>query len=91
MKLTHSQISEIISNYTSSSKGFVTLQSLIINSLMKHERKLFVKEHEDKDEDEQCNGFRSRHWYSHELKFSFGIPRSYSSNSHPALLGLIRS
>ena len=69
MKLTHLQISEIISNYTSSSKGFVTLQSLIINSLMKHERKLFVKEHEDKDEDEQCNGFRSRHWYSHELKF----------------------
>ena len=31
MKLTHSQISEIISNYTSSSEGFVTLQSLIMN------------------------------------------------------------
>ena len=29
MKLTHSQISEILSNYTSSSKSFVTLQSLI--------------------------------------------------------------
>ena len=27
MKLTHSQISEILSNYTSSSEGFVTLQS----------------------------------------------------------------
>ena len=26
MKLTHSQISEILSNYTSSSEGFVTLQ-----------------------------------------------------------------
>ena len=48
MKLTHSQISEIISNYTSSSKVFVTLQSLIINSSINHERKLFVKEHEDK-------------------------------------------
>ena len=32
MELTHSQISEILSNYTSSSEGFVTLQSLI----MKH-------------------------------------------------------
>ena len=37
MKLTHSQISEILSNYTSSSEGFVTLQSLIMNSLMYHE------------------------------------------------------
>ena len=45
MKLTHSQISEIISDYTSSSERFVTLQSLIMNSLMNHERKLFVKEH----------------------------------------------
>ena len=40
MKLTHSQISEILSNYTSSSEGFVTLQSLIMNSLMYHEREL---------------------------------------------------
>ena len=32
MKLTHSQISEILSNYTSSSKSFVILQSLIVNT-----------------------------------------------------------
>ena len=38
MELTQAQISEIISNYTSSSKGFITLQSLIMNSLMGHER-----------------------------------------------------
>ena len=56
MKLTHLQISKIISAYTRSSEGFVILQSLIMNSLMNHERKLFVKEHEGK----QCNGFRSR-------------------------------
>ena len=43
MELTQSKISEIISNYTSSSKGFITLQSLIMNSLMGHERDLFVK------------------------------------------------
>ena len=42
MKLTHSQISEILSNNTSSSEGFVTLQSLIMNSLMFHEREVFV-------------------------------------------------
>ena len=65
MELTQLQISEILSNYTSSSDGFVTLQSLIMNSLMKHERDLFVNENEH----EQCNGFRSRRWYSHALSF----------------------
>ena len=55
MELTQLQISEIISNYTSSSEGFVTLQSLIMNSLMFHECELFVSENKD----EQCNGFRS--------------------------------
>ena len=53
MELTQSQISEIISNYTSSSKGFITLQSLIMNSLMRHERDSFVSV----DGHEQCNGF----------------------------------
>ena len=59
MELTQGQISEIISNYTSSSEGFVTLQSLIMNSLMARERELFVKANKN----EQCNGFRPRRWY----------------------------
>ena len=87
MKLTHSQISEILSNYTSSSEGFVTLQSLIMNSLMYHERELFVSENAH----EQCNGFRSRRWYSHGFEFSLRIPRSRSGNFYPILLGVIRS
>ena len=32
MELTQLQISEILSNYTSSSEGFVILQSLIVNT-----------------------------------------------------------
>ena len=87
MELTQLQISEILSNYTSSSEGFVTLQSLIMNSLMKHERDLFVNENAH----EQCNGFRSRRWYSHGFEFSLRIPRSRSGNFYPVLLGLIRS
>ena len=87
MELTQLQISEILSNYTSSSDGFVTLQSLIMNSLMKHERDLFVAN----TEHEQCNGFRSRRWYSHGFEFSLRIPRSRSGNFYPILLGLIRS
>ena len=76
MELTHSQISEILSNYTSSSEGFVTLQSLIMNSLMFHERELFVSGNAH----EQCNGFRSRRWYSHGFELSLRIPRSRSGN-----------
>ena len=87
MELTQLQISEIISNYTSSSEGFVTLQSLIMNSLMFHERELFVNENTG----EQCNGFRSRRWYSHGFEFSLRIPRSRSGNFYPVLLGLIRN
>ena len=87
IELTQLQISEILSNYTSSSEGFVTLQSLIMNSLMKHERYLFVNDNEH----EQCNGFRSRRWYSHGFEFSLRIPRSRSGNFYPILLGLIRS
>ena len=87
MELTHSQISEILSNYTSSSEGFVTLQSLIMNSLMFHERELFVHGNAH----EQCNGFRPRRWYSHGFEFSLRIPRSRSGNFYPVLLGLIRN
>ena len=58
-----------------------------MNSLMNHKRKLFVKEHKGK----QCNGFRSRRWYSHRFEFSLRIPRSHSGNFHPVLLGFICS
>mgnify|MGYP000420107691 FL=1 len=87
MELTQSQISEIISNYTNSSKDFITLQSLIMNSLMGHERDLFVNENEH----EQCNGFRSRRWYSHGFEFSLRVPCSRSGNFYPVLLDLIRN
>ena len=45
MKLTHSQISEILSNYTSSSEGFVTLQSLIMYFLLSLSIQLVVYMH----------------------------------------------
>ena len=54
---------------------------------MFHERELFVSENKD----EQCNGFRSRRWYSHGFEFSLRIPRSRSGNFYPVLLGLIRN
>ena len=88
MELAHSQVSEILSNYTSSSEGGVSFSlSLIMNSLMGHERDLFVKANEHK----QCNGFRSRRWYSHGFGFSLRIPRSRSGNFYLVFSGLIRS
>ena len=54
---------------------------------MKHQCDLFVNENDH----EQCNSFRSHHWYSHAFEFSLGIPRYRSDNFYPVLLGLIRS
>ena len=87
MELTQGQISEIISNYTSSREGFVTLQSLIMNSLMTHERDLFVKANKN----DQCNGFRPRRWYCKGYTFVLRIPRNRSGNFYLVLLGIIRS
>ena len=75
-----------LSKYTSTSKDFVTLQSLIMNSSMKNERKLFIKEHEG----EQCNSFRSCRWYNHGFEFSLRIPHSCNGNFYPVLLYSIR-
>ena len=58
-----------------------------MNSLMLHERELFMGEHSS----EQCNGFRPRRWHSHGFEFSLRIPRSRSGSFYPVLLGLIRS
>ena len=87
MELTQLQISEILSNHICRREGFVTLHFLIMNSLMRHERDLFVNDNEH----EQCNGFRSLRWYSHGFEFSLRVPRSRSGNFYPVLLGLIRS
>ena len=84
MELAHSQVSEILSNYTSSSEGggLPFSLSLIMNSLMRHERDSFVSE----DGHEQCNGFEFP-----SLEFSLRIPRSRSGNFYLVLSGLIRS
>ena len=88
MEFAHSQISEILSNYTSSSEGGVPFSlSLIMNSLMRHERDSFVSE----DGHEQCNGFEFPSLVQSCLELSLRIPRSRSGNFYPVLSGLIRS
>ena len=58
-----------------------------MNSLMAHERELFVKANKN----EQCNGFRPRRWYCKGYTFVLRIPRSRSGNFYPVFLGIICS
>ena len=53
MKLTQDQISEFIAEMTRSPKGLQELFSMIMNALMKGERKLWQEE-----QNESANGFR---------------------------------
>ena len=55
MKLTQDQISEFIAEMTRSPKGLQELFSMIMNALMKGERKLWQEE-----QNEAANGFRPR-------------------------------
>ena len=86
MELAHSQISEILSNYTSS-EGGVTLQSLIMNSLMRHERVSFVSGNGH----EQCNGSPFPSSAQSWPRVFSPYPRSRSGNFYQVLSGLIRS
>ena len=47
MELTHEQISEFILKATSNSDGFNQLIEVILNSLMQHERRMFLDESAD--------------------------------------------
>ncbi|MDY3943196.1 MAG: hypothetical protein SOY99_05140, partial [Alloprevotella sp.] len=61
MELTREQISEFILKATSSSDGFNQLIEVILNSLMHHERRMFLDEASDSG-----NGFRPRRFcYGH--------------------------
>ena len=77
MELAHSQISEFFRITQAAARGVPFSLSLIMNSLMRHERVSFVSGNGH----EQCNGF----------EFSLRIPRSRSGNFYPVLSGLIRS
>ena len=85
MKLTQDQISEFIAEMTRSPKGLQELFSMIMNALMKGERKLWQEE-----QNEAANGFRPRRIRYKGLEFALKVPRTREGGFYPTLLAILR-
>ena len=85
MKLTQDQISEFIAEMTRSPKGLQELFSMIMNALMKGERKLWQEE-----QNEAANGFRPRRIRYKGLEFALKVPRTREGGFYPTLLAVLR-
>lgn len=86
MELTQAQISEIIREQASSPSGFNHLVELLLDSLMQHERALYLSSHEG----DSGNGFRPRRFCYGQYEFSLKVPRSRQGYFYPALLAIIK-
>lgn len=85
MELTREQISEFILKATSSSDGFNQLIEVILNSLMHHERRMFLDEASDSG-----NGFRPRRFCYGHYEFRLKVPRTRQGSFYPVLLAVIK-
>lgn len=83
MELTREQISEFILKATSSSDGFNQLVEIMLNSLMQHERRIFLDETAD-----SCNGFRPRRFCHGHYEFNLKVPRTRQGSFYPVLLAV---
>lgn len=85
MELTQAQISEIVYEKASSAQGLHELITLLLNSLLKHERSLWQEENK-----EAANGFRARCVRYHGMEFALQIPRTRQGGFYPTLLAVLR-
>ena len=85
MKLTQAQISEIVYEKASTEQGLHELITLLLNSLLKHERTLWQEENK-----EAANGFRARCVRYHGMEFALQIPRTRQGGFYPTLLAILR-
>lgn len=85
MELTREQISEFILKATSSSDSFNQLIEVILNSLMQHERRMFLGEATDSG-----NGFRPRRFCYGHYEFHLKVPRTRQGSFYPVLLAVIK-
>lgn len=85
MELTHEQISEFILKATSNSDGFNQLIEVILNSLMHHERRMFLD-----DSSDSGNGFRPRRFCYGHYEFRLKVPRTRQGSFYPVLLAVIK-
>ncbi len=85
MELTQAQISEIVYEKASTEQGLHELITLLLNSLLKHERTLWQEENK-----EAANGFRARCVRYHGMEFALQIPRTRQGGFYPTLLAVLR-
>ena len=85
MKLTQSQISEIVNEMTSSQQGLHALMQIVLNSILKNERTLWQE-----DNKEAANGFRPRRINFRGMEFALQIPRTRQGGFYPTLLAVLR-
>ena len=85
MKLTQSQISEIVNEMTSSQQGLHALMQVVLNSILKNERTLWQE-----DNKEAANGFRPRRINFRGMEFALQIPRTRQGGFYPTLLAVLR-
>jgi len=82
MKLTQSQISEIVNEMTSSQQGLHDLMQVVLNSILKNERTLW--------QEDKSNGFRPRRINFRWMEFALQIPRTRQGGFYPTLLAVLR-
>lgn len=85
MELTQAQISEIVYEMASTEQGLHELITLLLNSLLRHERTLWQEENK-----EAANGFRARCVRYHGMEFALQIPRTRQGGFYPTLLAVLR-
>jgi len=86
MELTREQMSEYITEKTASFEGLQELMTVVLNSLMKHERSVWQESGH-----EAANGFRARKLRCKRFEFALQIPRTRDGGFHPTLLAVLRA
>lgn len=86
MNFTKEQLSEVIIKHLDREKGLHDLMELMIEGMMRAERRVFL----DSDPGNKGNGYRQGKTYGHGRVLEFRIPRDRYGNFHPTILALLR-
>ena len=86
MNFTKEQLTELISKHLTKGKGLQDLLELMLESLMRSERREFL----EAQPGNKGNGYRKGRSYGNGRVLEFRIPRDRYGNFHPTILALLR-
>ena len=89
MNLTKEQISSELTKLAGEKNGYQNLMELMLNSLMKIERDVFLDE--NRELKNKCNGFRGLRVFGSGKSLELKIPRDRLGEFKPMILALYRS